>query len=195
MGKIRKLRLLVGVKGILSVASLVTIALALVVYTASVTINPVQQLTVGATADTWGVYINEVDQTRYLPGNLLEPTFNPVNTGTYAFKVVTDATKVCAVKIELTSAISNTAFSKFDITVSYWTGSAWATATLYNAETGSTTIPAINGLNSGAAGYIHHPVSTTTYYLVKVTYSYDLVDATTQVTATFHYTPLPRGSF
>ncbi|MEM2107820.1 MAG: hypothetical protein QXL10_00850 [Candidatus Bathyarchaeia archaeon] len=179
----------------LCVASLTMIAFALVTYTASITVNPVKQFSIGATSDTWTVYVNEVDKMRYLPGGSSQPTLDPNSVSTYAFMVGTDANQVCAVKIELTSAVSSSKFSKFQITVKYWTGAAWADETLYAAPTGSTTKPYIDGLTSGDAGYIHQGVSTTRYYLVVVTYSYDVTDATSQISATFQYTPLPQASF
>ena len=196
----RKLEAILGVKGFLCIASLTMIALALVAYTATVTITPTQQFTIGATTATWTVYVNDVDETRYLPGSGSpagsgEPTFNSSDTDTYAFKVVTDADKVCAVKIDLTSAVNSSKFSNFNITARFWTGAAWADEVLYDAATGSTTKSYIDGLSAGDAGYIHQAVSTTRYYLIKVTYSYDLVDATDQVTVTFQYTPFPQDSF
>jgi hypothetical protein len=109
--------------------------------------------------------------------------------------VETDANQVCAVKIELTQAVSSDKFSKFQITVKYWTGSAWADETLYDAPTGSTTKSYIDGLSPGDAGYIHQDANTIKYYLVVVTYSYDLTDSTQTVTVTFQYTPLPLESF
>jgi hypothetical protein len=189
-----KLKTILGVKGFLCLVSMTMIAFALVAYTAIVTINPTQQFTIGATTDTWTVYVNEVNQVRYLPGASSQPTFDSGNSNTYAFSVVTDAYKVCAVKIELSSAMNSSKFSNFDITVDYWDGDSWETATLYNAATGSTTVTEIDGLTT-TSGYIHQTVSTTTYYLVKVTYSYDLGDDTNQVTATFQYTPFPQDSF
>jgi hypothetical protein len=190
----RKLLAILGVKGILSVASLTTIALALVVYTAALTVNPTQQFTIGAASSSWTVYVNDVSQARYFPGGFSQPAFDAGSTNTYAFKVVTDGNKACAVKIELTSAIDSGKFSSFIITAQYWTGSAWADAILYDAATGSNPKASINGLTSGDTAYIHQATSTITYYLIKVTYSYDLVDATTQVTATFRYTPLPANT-
>ena len=68
MNKIKKIGALLGIKGVLAIASLATIAVALVVYTASVTITPTLQFTIGASSDSWTVYINEVDEVRYLPG-------------------------------------------------------------------------------------------------------------------------------
>lgn len=195
MKHLRKIGALLGVKGLLCLASLTMIALALVTYNAEVKINPVKQFTIGTTSDAWTVYVNDVDKLRYLPGGSSQPTFNPGNTGTYAFMVVTDANQVCAVKIQLTGAVSSSKFSKFQITVKYWTGSAWADATLYTEPTGSTIKPYINGLTPGDVGYIHQEASTTRYYLVVVTYSYDVTDATDQVTVTFQYTPLPQASF
>jgi hypothetical protein len=200
MNLIKKLGAILGLKGVLCFVSLTMIALALVTYTASVTITPTQQFTVGATSASWTVYMNDVNETRYLPGSgspagSSEPTFNASDTETYAFKAVTDADKVCAVRIELISAINSSKFSKFQITAEYWNGTAWDAETLYDAATGSSPKSYIDGLTSGDFGYIHQDTLKTTYYLLKVVYSYDLTDETTQITATFQYTPLPQDSF
>jgi hypothetical protein len=188
---IRKISLIIGIKGVLAVLSLISVALALVTYSASVTVTPTQQFTIGSSSDSWTVYVNEVDQVRYLPGAFSQPIFDPADADSYAFRVVTDGDNVCAVKIELISPMDSAKFSNFDITIDYWTGAAWVPAILYDSATGLTTITEIDGLSVGAAGYIQQGVSTTTYYLVKGIYSYDMVDDTTQVTATFQYTPLP----
>ena len=195
MNALRRVGVFLGLKGILVLVALTTIALAFVTYSATVQVNPIQQFTIGAASDSWTVYVNEVNQVRYLSGGSSQPTFNASDTDTYAFKVFTDANKVGAVKIELTEALNSSKFSNFDITAQYWTGAAWADATLYDAATGSTPKSSIDGLTGGDAGYIHQVELTTTYYLIKVTYSYDLVDETDQVTATFQYTPLPQDSF
>ncbi len=200
MNLIKKVGVVLGVKGFLSLVFLTLIALALVTYTASVTITPTQQFTVGATSASWTVYANDVNETRYLPGlgspaGSLEPTFNASDTDTYAFKVATDADKVCAVRIELTSAVDSSKFSKFEITVKYWNGLAWDDETLYDAATGSSTKSYIDGLAPGDFGYIHQGTLETTYYLLEVVYSYDLTDETTQIAVTFQYTPLPQNSF
>ncbi len=189
--QIRKIGIILGLKGYLAVGSLLAIALALVVYSASVTVTPTQQFTIGSSSDSWAIYVNELDQIRYLPGGSSQPAFNSSDPSTYAFRVVTDDDKPCAVKIEITTAMDSGKFSNFDITVDYWTGAAWAPATLYDSATGSTTITEIDGLSADAAGYVQQAMSTTRHYLVKTTYSYDLVDDTTQITATFQYTPLP----
>ena len=190
----KRLSAILGLKGMLAIASLTSIAVALVIYSAAVTVTPTQQFTIGASSDSWTIYVNEVDQLRYLPGAASEPAFSDVDTDTYAFKVVTDADKVCAVEIVLDSAMDTGKFSNFDITVDAWDGDSWETATLYNAATGSTTVTDIDGLTT-TAGYIHQAAGATDYYLVTVTYSYDMVDTNTDVTATFNYTPLPADSF
>lgn len=195
MKSLRNIVAILGVKGLLCLASLTVIALALIVYTAVVTINPTRQFSIGAISSSWTVYINDMDKVRYLPGGSTEPTFNADDPNTYSFKVVTDATQACAVKIELASAVNSSKFSKFQVTIKSWDGSAWVDETLYDAPTGSTMKPYIDGLTPGDAGFVHQAPSTTRYYLVKVTYSYDLVDETAQVTVTFHYTPLPQESF
>lgn len=200
MNKIRKLGAILGVKGLLCIASLIVVASALVTYTATVTISPANQFTIGATTASWTVYINDLNETRYLPGSGIpagsqEPTFNAGNSSTYAFLVVTDATRVCAVEVELTSPVNSSKFSNFQITARYWNGTAWINDTLYDAATGSTAKSYIDGLNATDNGYVHTPTSTTRYYLITVEYSYDLVAETTQVATTFQYTPLPQDSF
>ena len=199
---LKKLIFILGIKGLLCLASLTVVVLALVSYTATVTIAPTTQFTIGAATASWTVYVNDVNQLRYLPGTgtpsgSLKPVLNAANTSTFAFKVVTDAAMVSAVNITLTSAVNSTKFSKFQITAMFWnsTISAWQVGTLYAAATGSTTKSYINGLTAGDSGYVHHATSLTRCYLIQVTYSYDLVDATASVNVTFRYTPLPQASF
>jgi len=194
------LRAVLGVKGFLCLASLTAIVLALVTYTTPVTITPTAQFTIGATTASWTVYVNDINETRNLPGSgspagSQTPMFNDSDSSTYAFKVVTDAAQVCAVKIELTAPVNSSKFSKFEITAKYWNGSTWVDEALYNAATGSTAKSYINGLTLGDAGYVHQGTTTTRYYLIIVEYSYDLVDETTPITVTFQYTPLPRDAF
>jgi hypothetical protein len=185
MSKIRKISAVLGIKGLLAIASLTTVAIALVVYTASVTITPATQFTLGVSSDSWAVYINDVDQVRYLPGGSILP-----DSSSYAFSLDT-TNRGCAVQIELTSAMDSARFSRFDITVMYWDGSGWTSAQLYDSATGGSTITSIDGTTTNA-GFIRQASGTsTTYYLVQVTYSYDQVALLGSVTATFQYTPLP----
>lgn len=176
------------------------IALALLTYTAIVVINPTPQLSVGSTSASWTVYINDVNETRYLPGSgsppgSAEPILNISDPDTYGLEVTTDASKVCAVKIELASAANSSKFSTFEITAKRWNGSAWEPESLFNSSTGSSLKPCIDGLVLGDTGYIHQTTSQTSYYLLAATYSYDLVDETTPVTVEVQYTPLPQDGF
>ncbi len=200
MNRIRKLGAILGVKGLLCIASLIVVASALVTYTATVSISPANQFTIGATTASWTVYINDLNETRFLPSSGIpagsqEPTFNAANSSTYAFMVMTDPTRVCAVEIELTSPVNSSKFSNFKIMAKYWNGTAWIDDILYDAATGSTSKSHIDGLNSTDNGYVHIPTSSTRYYLITVEYSYDLVSDTTQIITTFQYTPLPQDSF
>jgi hypothetical protein len=86
-------------------------------------------------------------------------------------------------------------FSNFDIIVRSSTGGAWGSETLYVASTGDTTKASINGLTLGDAAYVHQAVSTTKYYEIQVTYSYDKVNDTSQIPVTFQFTPLPQDDF
>jgi hypothetical protein len=185
-----------GLKGILSLASMTVIVLALVSYSAVVTISPVKQFTLGSSSTSWTVYVNEVDKNRYLPGiGTPAGSVKPSDNSTNAFTVTTDAAQVCAVQIQLTSQVDPARFSKFQITVQKWSTGSWVSETLYASATGGTTKSYINGLTADDSGYIHQASDTTAIYLVSVLYSYDLVDATSQVTVTLQYTPLPQASF
>ena len=189
MRKVRTFYAVLGSKGLLCLASWVMIAIALISFTANVSINPTQQFTIGATTDTWTIYINDVDKLRYLPGGFTQPTLNASDPKTYAFKISTDANQVCALKIELTSPVNSSKFSKFQITAKNWNGTSWINETLYQQPTGSATKPYIDGLTPSDTAYIHQALTTTKYYLITVQYSYDLTNETTQITVNFQYTP------
>jgi len=200
MGRMRKIRLLIGVKGILSIACLTTVALALVVYTASVTMNPTLQFSQGANEVTLDLYLNEVDQVRYMPGGTAEPTL-PEDTDltTHAFKVVTDGNRVCAVAINIQSAVSSR-FSKFDIRVKYWvdgTPGSWQYADLFESAKGSVPKTWINGGDAIDIGYVYQGPSLTRYYILEVTYTYDISDEAdfAQETAVFEFTPYAASGF
>ncbi|MCJ7714458.1 hypothetical protein MUO66_08385, partial [Candidatus Bathyarchaeota archaeon] len=77
-----------------------------------------------------------------------------------------------------------------------WDGSTWSSVPLSSSPTGISMLKMyINGLSAGDAGYVRHALSTTRYYLIEVTYSYDLVAETTPFTIDFNYTPFPYDSF
>jgi hypothetical protein len=197
---LKKIGAMLGLKGILCLAALTVVTLALVSYTATVTITPVNPFAQGAATDAWTIYVNDLDQVRYLPGEgtpagSTVPSTSPNGgSNTYAFRVDTDAGRSMAVNITLASSVDNTKFSKFEITVLFWnaTDSSWDDATLYDAPTGGSTKSYIDGLTNDF-GYIQQAVSTSRYYLMKVTYSYDLVETTTAIAVNFSYTPLPQG--
>lgn len=193
--KIFKFFVSLGVKGLLCLVCLAAVGFALVAYTNSVTISPTIQLSIGETTASWTIYVNEVDQVRYMPGGFSQPTLSTGDSSTYSFKVTTDAYKVCAVKVELTTTINSTLFSEFQLTVLSSTGGAWGAETLYSAAAGLTTKDYVDGLTPGDAAYIHQDISTVNYYIIQVTYSYDLVSQDTQIPITFQFTPLPQDGF
>ena len=148
---------------------------------------------IGASTSSWKIDQNGVDQIRYLPGvgtpagSQQPSTPTDTNPNTFAFKVTTDLLRVCAISIKLTSAIDNTKFSKFQITIQRWdsTASAWKDETLYSGFF-STIKPYINGLeNPLDIGYVHHAALASGYYLMKITC---LGDTATPITVTFQYT-------
>lgn len=197
----RKLRAILGVKGSLCLLSLAMVVLALVAYTAQVTITPTKLFTIGATTDSWTVYVNDYNETRYLPNNGSTPdgSFPPngppalASPNSFAFHVSTGADKACAVNITMSTPADNNTFSSFQITVKNWAGLAWNDIDIYDAPTGGNIKSFIRGTNAtNDFGYVQHPVSASTYYVICVTYSYDLVDTTSQVTVEFQYTPLPQ---
>jgi len=153
------------------------------------------QLSLGTTSTSWTIYVNDVNQTRYMPGGFSETTLNTADTSTYAFMVVTDANKVCAIKVEITTPVDNTKFSNFEITVLSSTGAGWSSEPLYAASTGATTKAFIDGLTPGDSAYIHQGLSTTKYYEIQVVYSYDLVGDNSQIPVTFQFTSLPQSGF
>lgn len=181
------------------IATVAASAIALVMYTQTLTLTPYKQFNLGTSTVSWTAYVNEVNQNLYVPSGAAPSDLEEFNATTYAFSVQTDANKVCAVKIELETPLSNLDFSNFDITVLAWTAgdpASWTPATLYNAPTGTTTVTDLDGLATGASVYVHQAANTPiTYYLVQVTYSYNLVDTTTPYTVDFTYTPLPQNSF
>jgi hypothetical protein len=193
--KVLKLFVSIGVKGALCLMCLIAVGFALFTYTSSVNITPVQQLSVGASSTSWSIYVNEVNQTRYVPGGSSPPTLVTSDPSTYAFKVFTDEQKVCAVEVQLSSVINAGEFSNFNITVLSSSGGSWTPETLYAAATGTTTKAYINGLVQGDAGYIHQNLGLQEYYLILVTYSYNLVNSTSPIPVTFQFTPLPLNSF
>jgi hypothetical protein len=168
----------------------------MVSYSSEISASPNQQFSVGSSSYKWDVYVSDVNQVRYLPGEAASPLLNTGDSFTYAFKVVTDSNRVCAVKIELTSTVDKAKFSNFNITVMRWddVGAKWVSEPIYAAQTGNATKTSIDGTSSDA-GYIHQALSTKEYYILKVTYSYNLVDTTTPVDTYVQYTPLPQTSF
>jgi len=192
---IRKLRIIPRKKVIPCLAALILVALL-----ACIALAPPQQFIIGATRASWTIYATDVDQVRYLPGTgtpagSQQPSApSDANPNTFAFKIITDAVRVSAVSIKLTSAVDNANFSKFDVRVQWWdaTDSAWKYETLYTSDTGSTTESFIDGLTKPVdVGYVHHAASTTKYYLIEVTYC---VDTPTSITMTFQYTLQTRPS-
>jgi hypothetical protein len=91
--------------------------------------------------------------------------------------------------------VEDTKFSKFEITVRSSTGADWSDETLYAASTTTTTKAFVNGLVADDVGYVHQAASTTKYYEVKVTYSYDLMSSGAEIGLTFNTIPLPQDSF
>lgn len=196
-GKPRRRFVSLGLKGIICLiclgVCLASVSFALVTYTGSVAITPTMQLSVGTATVSWTIYQNEQNVEQYMPGGSSTSTLSTGDSTTYAFKVVTDANKECAVEVELTSAMDETKFSNFDITVLSSTAQGdWSAEPLYTTPTGTTTATSINGLTQGAAAYIHQDISTTKYYEVQVTYSYDAENS--PMTATFIFTPFPLAA-
>jgi hypothetical protein len=191
----KKLRKILSFKVVLCLIVFISLAVALVSYQAEVDFTPVQQFVAGTTTASWNVYVNQVDIPCYLPGGVSQPTLDTGDSSTFAFKATTDGNQVMAVKIELAESVDSATFSKFDITVLSWGGSSWTPVTLYNDASGSVTKANIDGTNATDVGYVHQATSTTAYYLVKATYSYDKSDSTVASGFTLKYTPLPADSF
>jgi hypothetical protein len=199
-----KKRYLIGIVALVLISTLLLTA-ALVAYTTTITSTPTQQLQhIPDTTLGWTFYVNEMNQVKYLPGTnatgIAQPTFSVTNTSSYAFEVVTDNQKVCALEINLATPMLSSLFSQYDIAVyCNATATTWNSTpvTLYDGTTtASAEIPTFSGLDSGTAtAYIHQDLSNTDYYRIVVTYSYNIVDTTTAPPTVFVYTPLPQTSF
>ncbi len=196
--KLKKLPRSLIIKGLICLICLASVSFALLTYANALTLSPTTQFNAGTSTASWIIYVNEVNQARYMPGGFSEPTLNTGDTSTYAFKVVTNANNVCAVKVELTSAMDETEFPNFEVTILSSTGQGgWSTEPLYASSTGGTTKAFINGLIQGDAAYIHQGVSTTKYYLIQVTYTYvpSADNSQTHIPASFMFTPFTQASF
>ena len=104
-----KRKYILAIVAVLLISTLL-VTTALVVYTSNATATETKQLTLGyAIPAAWIFYVNEVNQIKYMPGNAssgnFTATFSAVDPSTYAFKVVTDADRVCAVQIDLVEAM------------------------------------------------------------------------------------------
>jgi len=192
---IKKVWAALGVKGVLAIASLIVVAsAALFSYSVPVTISPFQQLYQGATSGSWTIYVNEEDKVRYLPGGTSQPSLDPDNATTYAFKVKTDSSMNCSIEIKLTAAMSGSKFSKFQITVYSNSSGSWSgtPVNLYTTKDGATTMSYIDGLTT-TPGYVHQGTSATSYYqfyLIKVLYTY-IDSSEAAISPEFVYTPYP----
>jgi len=187
---IAKLRATLEKRNLPCFAALIMIALTLV---ACIILAQPPQFIIGATSASWRIDPSDVDQVRYLPGTgtptgSQQPSApTDASPNTFAFKVITGVFRVSTTSIKLTSAVDNTRFSKFQITVQRWdsTASAWKDETLYT-DISSTVKPYINGLeNPLDIGYTHQAALTSGYYLIKLTC---LGDTATPVTIIFQYT-------
>jgi hypothetical protein len=139
----KKLKLALGINGIIALICLGIFVVALITYTTTTSQTPVKQFYQGITSDSWNIYLNEQNCVRYLPGispeNVLPPS-QPVDgeTSTYAFKIVTDSYRVCAVDVRLSEEANSTLFSRFDIQALFWntTATAWEVVPIFSGPTG-----------------------------------------------------------
>lgn len=163
-------------------------AVEVVTYTQTLTLTSYKQLTVTTTSASWTVYINDANKVQYIPGGDSEPTLDTTDPTTYSFSVATDSSKACAVEIDLETTVS-TDFSLFQVTVlsQATSGTDWSPVTLYTTATGTTTASYLDGTTNTPV-YLQQAVSTTTYYLVEVTYSY-AGDTATSYTIDLQFTP------
>lgn len=199
----RYVETVLGLKGIIAIASLMVIVAALVSYTATVTITVSKPYSLGASAQNWTINENDQNMIRYLPGEVdtnATLTFDQGSSSTWAFKVVTDTNRGMAVRIELEDYTKTVNFTKFEITV-LWrnTTTSWQEAQLYGGQTasaGQKTPNLINGTLNGDFGYIHQlraaSGTLTRCYLIKVTYTYP--SSATGPTVKFVYTPTPEDT-
>jgi hypothetical protein len=167
-----------------------TVALGLVTYTATLTLNFNPFFKEGL--DTIGWSMTTATGTRYLPQGVSNGSLpgSPSDPPTSSFAFVTQ-TGSGWVKIGTSTQAKLADFLSFKIFVLTWNSSSWNNATLYVDNTFLVTlVGGIDGTNSTSVGYVH--VSTgapQVFYAIQVNYILAATPVDTSTSVVFTYTP------
>lgn len=183
----RRLAWLLTAKTLLAIVGIVTVALGLVTYSATLTLTISPFFKEGLNPISWRMTTSS--GSRYLPGNNTipgTPTDPPTNS--YAFETQTGAGWV---KVGTSTQAKVTDFLSFKIFVLTWNSSSWNNATQYTDTTFLVPlVGGINGTSASSVGYLH--ISTGTpqvFYAIQVNYVLAPSPADNSTTVTFSYTP------
>lgn len=184
----RKLPWILTGKSLLAVGSIAMVALALVTYTATITITFSPFFTLGQATGAWTT--NTSSGTRYLPGNTVIPgTPGPVTaTTTFAFSTITGGGYV---QIGTSTAAKTTDFSSFKIFVLVFNSTVWNNATMYTSSTFGTVLSGgVDGTSTANSGFIHIvSAQPQTYFAIQVNYILVGTPADPSANVVFAYTP------
>ncbi len=184
----RKLPWILTGKSLLAVGSIAMVALALVTYSATITITFSPFFTLGLNTSAWTT--NTASGSRYLPGNTAVPgTPGPITaTTTFAFSTITGGGYV---QIGTSTAAKTTDFSSFKIFVLVFNSTTWNNATIYTTSAFSTVLSGgVDGTNTATSGFIHIvSAQPQTYFAIQVNYVLVGTPADTSANVVFAYTP------
>lgn len=184
----RKLPWILTGKAALAVGSIAMVALALVTYTATITITFSPFFTLGQATGAWST--NTASGTRYLPGNTVIPgTPGPVTaTTTFAFSTITGGGYV---QVGTSTAAKPTDFQSFKIFVLVFNSTVWNNATIYTSSAFTSVLSGgVDGTNTATSGFIHVVAGQPqTYFAIEVIYILQGTPADTTANVVFAYTP------
>lgn len=183
----KKLAWLLTGKSLLAIASMMTVALALVTYSATLTLTINPFFKVGLNSINWSVTTST--GARYLPNGASIPgTPSDPPTSSFAFRTQTGSGWV---QVGTSTQAKPADFLSFRIFVLTWNSSSWNNATLYVDNTFLVPlVGGIDGTSASSVGYLH--VSTgapLVFYAIQVNYILAPTPADTSTTVVFSYTP------
>ncbi len=192
----RKLPWILTGKALIATGSIAMVALALVTYTATVTLN-FSAFFVQGMGNTASWTLSTSSGTRYLPGNQANAGTNTpgapaqTNTTSFAFYTITGKGYV---KINLAANVPTADFNSYRIFVLTFNTTTWNNATLYASSTYSTTGHIVGGIDgtgvnaSALTAYLLIGQAAQVFYAIQVNYILAPTPGAS-TTTTFNYTP------
>ncbi len=175
------------------------VALALVTYTATVTIQFNAFFVQGATSMTWGA-LTTSSGTRYFPNGanttgILTPNSTIVPSGTTVannFTFATQSTGKGYIQIAMGTAAPAADFQSFRVRVLTYNGTTtkWVNATMFTTSSFTTQLTnGLDGMQTATSAFIHVSGGSTLFYLIRVDYVLVGTPAGTNINVVFNETP------